>query len=43
MDRILDLQRLEADSGQADVTDTTNYSTASHRACLVANADGFEE
>jgi hypothetical protein len=28
--------------GQADVTDT-NYSSASHRGCLVANADGFEE
>lgn len=42
MDRILDLQRLEAEYGQADETDT-NYSSASNRGCLAANADGFDE
>ncbi|MDR6937376.1 hypothetical protein SAMN02800692_0236 [Luteibacter sp. UNC138MFCol5.1] len=42
MERILDLQRLEADMGQADET-ATNYSSCSNRGCSAANADGFEE
>lgn len=42
MERILDLQRLMTDMDSADVTET-NYSTCSHRACSVANSDGFEE
>ena len=42
MDRILDLQRLMADTDAADVTNT-NYSTCSHRCCSLANSDGFEE
>jgi hypothetical protein len=40
MERILDLQRLMADT---DVAEVTNYSTCSNRACCAANADGFEE
>lgn len=40
MDRILDLQRLLADMDTAEVT---NYSTCSHRACAIANSDGFED
>jgi hypothetical protein len=42
MDRILDLQRLMAEMDPADVTDT-NYSSCSHRACSIANSDGFED
>jgi len=42
MDRILDLQRLEADMGQANDIET-NQSTVSARGCMFANADGFEE
>jgi hypothetical protein len=42
MERILDLQNLQADMASDDVT-VTNYSSCSHRACSAANSDGFED
>ncbi|WP_448095850.1 hypothetical protein [Luteibacter yeojuensis] len=42
MERILDLQRLQAEMDSGDVTNT-NYSSCSHRACSTANSDGFED
>ncbi|SFW70384.1 MULTISPECIES: hypothetical protein [Luteibacter] len=42
MDRILSLQLLEPETESSDETNT-NYSSCSHRACSMANADAFED
>lgn len=43
MNRILELQRMQLDMAAMNETNETNYSTASHRECAVANADGFDD
>lgn len=42
MNRILELQLLQADTATQNETET-NYSTCSHSACSTANGDGFED
>jgi hypothetical protein len=43
MNRILELQLLQLDMAAMNETNETNYSTASNRACCLANGDGFDD